>query len=41
MAAECLVSDAVDEWTKQTRKHVSKQEGAQEDLGAILGPSGE
>lgn len=41
VAAERLVSDAVDEWTEQTRKHIGKQKDAEEDLGAILGPHGD
>lgn len=41
MAAELLVSDVVDERAEQTRKHIGKQEAAEEDLGAFLGPSGD
>ena len=37
-AAELLVSDAIDERTEKTRKHRSKQKGAEEDLGAVIGP---
>lgn len=41
VAAELLVSDAVDERAEQTRKHVGKQEAAEEDLGAFLRPTGD
>ncbi len=41
VAAELLVSDTVDERTEQTWKHIGKQEGGEEDLGAVTGPSGD
>lgn len=41
MAPELLVSDTVDEWTEQTRKHVGEQEGGEEDLGAVWRPGGD
>lgn len=38
MAAEQLVSDAVDERTEQARKHVDEQEAGEEDVGPLVGP---
>lgn len=41
VAAELLVSDAVDERTEQTWKHVGEQEGGVVDVGPFLGPNGD
>lgn len=41
VAAELLVSDAVDERTEQTWKHPGNQEAAEEDLGTVLGRHGD
>lgn len=41
VAAELLVSDAVDERTEQAREHVVEQEAAVEDVDSVAGQSGQ